>query len=105
MWLARASEPERLRRALGDTDAGRLCGSRAAGQVTVTVTCIAAPLATSVAELTLIAGVLVALADARAAVASAAGEAVAASAATGISVAPQAMTATAVRRFGDRVWS
>jgi hypothetical protein len=74
-----------------------------APQVTVTTTCIAAPLATSVAESNLIAGTLVTLADARAAVAGAAGEAVAASAAAGISAALQDMTATAVRRFGGRV--
>jgi hypothetical protein len=71
----------------------------------VTTTCIAAPLAMSVAELMLIVGVLVTLAAARAAVAGAAGEAVAASAAAGISAALQAMMATAVRRFGDRVCS
>ena len=68
----------------------------------MTTTCMAAPLVTSVAELMVIVGVLAALADARA---GEAGEAVAASAAAGISAAAQAMTATAVRRFGDRVWS
>jgi hypothetical protein len=73
--------------------------SSPAPQVTVTTTYTAAPLATSVAVLTLIEGSLLAVADARAAVA---GEAVAASAVAGISAAAQAMTATAVRRFGDR---
>lgn len=47
--------------------------SSPAPQVAVNANRIAAPLATSVAELTLIAGMLVALADARAAVAGAAG--------------------------------
>jgi hypothetical protein len=70
----------------------------------VNTTRIAAPLATRVTESVRMDKLFVALADARAAVAGAAGEAVAASAVTGISAAPQAMTATAVRRLGDRVW-
>jgi hypothetical protein len=72
-------------------------------QVAVNTTRIAAPLATSVAELTLIAGMLVALADVRAAMAGAAGEVVAASAATGISAAVQtAVASRPISRLGVR---
>jgi hypothetical protein len=80
--------------------------SSPATQVTVMTTWIAAPLATSVAELTLIASMLVA--DARAAVAAAAGEAGEAgeaSAAAGTSAAAQAMPATTSKCLREREWS
>jgi hypothetical protein len=76
--------------------------SSPAPQVAVNTTRIAAPLATSAAELTLIAGMLVALAAARAAGAGAAGEAVAANAGTDTSAAVQATATSPVSRPGVR---
>lgn len=76
--------------------------SSPAPQAAVNTTRIAAPLATSAAELTLIAGMLVALAAVRAAGAGAAGEAVAANAGTDTSAAVQATAASPVSRPGVR---
>src|SRR5206468_3658853 len=76
--------------------------SSPAPQVAVNTTRIAAPLATSVAELTLIAGMLVALAATTAAGAGAAGEAVAADAGTDSSAAVPATAARPVSRPGVR---
>jgi hypothetical protein len=76
--------------------------SSPAPQAAVITTRIAAPLATSVAELTVIAGMLVALAAARAAGAGAAGDAVAANAGTDTSAAVQAPAARPARRPGVR---
>ena len=72
-----------------------------APQVAVNATRTAAPLATSVAELTLIAGTPAALAEVRAAETEASGEAVAAVAAIGMSAAAQATEAArTARRLG-----